>query len=242
MPRIRHDAGQLALLNVEHPDLIDLGASVLLEIHGLVAAVLFDGGVVQPGHSLQALFIIGQTLSFFFHVGPVAHKGKGTVRIQQVRLECVDHFRDGLQPVFAECGVARIPWGGHPGVFRPVFLIVMIEIPPAQMLTDAKRHVMTVRSRFPQGQNVLMRAYVDAVHAVDFGVVVEEMVMMCALRHEIAGAGLIVSVHQRFRVEGLSLPQFAQILVAEFGRMAVMPQMVFILRRPLTSRNHSGTS
>ena len=42
-----------------------------------------------------------------------------------------------------------------------------------------------------------------------------------------------IAALSNFRIKGLRLPQRTQILVAEFGWMAVMPHMVFILRRPL---------
>ena len=56
------------------------------------------------------------------------------------------------------------------------------------------------------------------------------MVVVGALGHEIAGAGLPIPVRQGFGIEMLRLPEGADVLVAELRRVTVVPQVVFILR------------
>ena len=182
------------------------------------------------------------------------------VGIQQIRLEPVDHLINALQPVVPELFIPCIP---RVKVLPcSVFLVCVIEIlisriiavightcigsglvaafvhpPPGkgcpQVFTDAEGQVVLVRRSLPQGQDILPRSNVHTVHAVDFGVIVKEMVMMHCLGHQVPGPGLVVFCHQCVRIKLLRLPQGADILIPEFGRMPVMPQVVFILRLSL---------
>ena len=58
---------------------------------------------------------------------------------------------------------------------------------------------------------------VNAVHAVDLGIVIEKMIVMRALGREVAGAGFVVFSHQAFVIKVLCMPQGANVLVTEFG-------------------------
>ena len=99
------------------------------------------------------------------------------------------------------------------------------------MLGQAEFHALPVRRLFPQGEDVLVRADVHAVHAVDLRVVVEEVVVVGGLGHQVPCAGLPVPLRQAFGIEVLRLPHGADILPADLRRMAVVAQVVFILGR-----------
>ena len=114
-----------------------------------------------------------------------------------------------------------------------LFVAALVDPPPgegsAQVLADAEGHAEAVRRLFPESQDILLGTDVDAVHAVDFRAVIEEVVVVGALGHQVAGTGLVIPVGQGFRIEVFRFPEGADVLVAEFGRVAVMADMVFIL-------------
>ena len=55
------------------------------------------------------------------------------------------------------------------------------------------------------------------------------MVVVRRLGHQVPGAGPVIFFDQPVRIELLRLPQGADVLVAEFRRMAVMPDVILIL-------------
>ena len=259
MPGGRHDAGQLAFFNVQHTHVVDVGQTVLLEVDGLVFAMLVNGGIVQVGNSFQA-----PDVGFFVKLGltlgahPVFTKGQGTVGIEKIRLEGVDHFLHAAQPVVLESFVGGVPGENLLRLLGAVFFICMIKIPvlgivavirhtgigavlvaalvhappgegSTQVLADAKGHAEFIRRSLPQGQNILLGAHVLAVHPVQLGIVVEEVIVMGALAHEITGTGIVVFFHQPFGVKLFRFPQGTDVFIAEFGRMAIVAHMVFIL-------------
>ena len=121
---------------------------------------------------------------------------------------------------------------GH-ALVGAVAVAALVGGPPAeggaQVLCQAKGHVVLIRGGFPQGADILAGADVHGVEGVDFRIVVEEVVMMHGLGHKVAGAGPVVQIHQLVGVEVLGLPQGADVLVAELGRVPVVAHVVQVL-------------
>ena len=195
MPGIRHDAGQLALFDIQDADFEDLGPAVLLQVDGTVFPVVIDGGVVQFRDGFQAA-AVHRGVGFPLVIHPVLAEGKHAVGIQQIGMEAVDHLADTALPVIPELFVGGVPGGAVAGVLRSVLLIGMVEIPvrgivavvgyagvgtvfvaalvdtppgegSAQVLADAEGHAEPVRGLLPHEEDILMGADVDAVHAVE---------------------------------------------------------------------------
>ena len=101
------------------------------------------------------------------------------------------------------------------------------------MFAEPEGHSLRVRRRFPQGENIPVRPHIDAVHPVYLRIIVEKMVMVGRLGHQVSGPRPVIFLDQPLRVELFRLPQGADILVSEAGRMAVVPQVVFVLGRAL---------
>ena len=260
MPGFRHNAGKLTLFDIQHTHAEDFFPPVFLQVHRLVCSMLVNGCVIQPGYCLQSTVIDRQIRQFALVCHPVITKGQHPVGIEQVRLELVNHLIHALQPVLLELLVPGIP--GRQVFTRSVFLVCVIEVlvcriiaviryagigtglvaalvhpPPgegsSQVFADAERQLILVRRRLPQGQDILVGTHIHAVHAVEFGIIVEEMIMMGCLGHQVPGSCLVILCDQCVRIKLLRLPQGADILVSEFGRMAVVAQMILILRLAL---------
>ena len=146
-------------------------------------------------------------------------EGQHAVGIQQIRLEPVDHLVHTAQPVVPElfvpgipriqvftctvllvrvievliCGIVAVI--GHSGV-GSCLIASFVHPPPGerstQMLAQSEIHTVFVRRGLPQGQDILVGAHVHAVHPVDFGIIVEKVVMVDRLGHQVPGAGLMI--------------------------------------------------
>ena len=260
LPGLRQNVGQLALLDVEHADAVDLRPAILLVVYGAVFAVLCNGRIVEMGHGFQAEGIVS--------IAGVAHaqlgKRQAAVGVEQIRLIFVDEFLHDGQPVFAELLVLGVPLVQIQGSFvvdvlrsvvmieiavgrivavirhtgiGTVAVVVLVHIPPgerrAEVLREAEGQAMLVRRLLPQAADILVRAHLNGIEAVQRGIIVEEMVVMHGLADKIARTGLYIEIHEGFRIKLFGLPQCAEILVAKLGRVAVMTQMIEVLRRAL---------
>ena len=101
------------------------------------------------------------------------------------------------------------------------------------MFADAKWQSAAFRSLLPQRDNVFFRPYPYAVHLVQAGIIVKKMIVVHRLSDKIPGARFHIFVHQPFRIKAFRFPQGTDVLISELRRMAVMPQMVQVLRSPL---------
>ena len=84
------------------------------------------------------------------------------------------------------------------------------------MLREAERHAVFLRRLLPQAANVLLRAHLHGVHAVELRGIVEKVIVVHGLGHEIARARLVVQRHQAVGIEVFRLPERADVLIAEF--------------------------
>ena len=118
-------------------------------------------------------------------------------------------------------------------LIRSVIVAALVGDPPAegsaQMLGQAKGHVVLIRSRFPQSADVLLGTDLHGIEAVDFRIVVEEVVVVHSLGHKVTGASAVIQIHQFFGLEIFRFPQLADVLIAKLGRMAVMADMIQVL-------------
>jgi hypothetical protein len=90
------------------------------------------------------------------------------------------------------------------------------------------------RGLVPQTDHILLRSGGGRVPArLVFGVPQVEVVVVHAHAHEVFGAGLLVELHQVAGIELVALPQPADVLVAEFGGVAVGRNVVLVLRAVL---------
>ena len=141
-----------------------------------------------------------------------------------------------------EVVVIEVPVGGVVAVVGDtgpgaVLVAALVGPPPgegcAQVLRHAKGHVQLLGGSLPHPADVLVRADLHGVEAVQVGIEVEEMVVMHSLRHKVARAGLVVALHQRVGVKVFGLPQGAYVLPAELGGVSVGAQVMLVLGRVL---------
>ncbi len=248
---------KLASLYVQRPHLIDILRAVFLGIYGLVSAMDILRRIVQISHRFQAI-----TISLIIRFRPLA-EGQGTVGIKQIRMVIVNDLFHHLQPIFVEFPVLGQPDPriGFPRPCH-MLIIVMIKIPVSrviavignaciravavgplvvfpppergsQVLRQAKGHMIFFAGCLPQPADILLRPHIHGIKPIVLGLEIEEMIMVGSLGHKEPGARPVIFLHQALRVKMFRLPQRADVLIAELGRMAVSPQMVFILFRPL---------
>lgn len=99
------------------------------------------------------------------------------------------------------------------------------------MLGDAERQALPDGGLLPEADYVFTRPHVCGIPWMDLRGVIEEIVMVHGLRHEIFCPCFRIQVHQAVGIEVLGLPELYDVLVSEPGRVAVMADMVFILIR-----------
>ena len=97
------------------------------------------------------------------------------------------------------------------------------------MLGEAEGQAALVRRRFPHAADVLVGADFHGVEAVELGGIVKKVIVMHGLSHKVPRARLDIKVHQRVGVEFLRFPEGAEVLIAEFGGVAVVPEVVKVL-------------
>ena len=71
------------------------------------------------------------------------------------------------------------------------------------------------RCLLPQTANILMGANLHRIHPIQFGSVIEKMVMVHGLRHKVFCARFHIKGHQRIRIKALRFPQRADVLIAK---------------------------
>ena len=97
------------------------------------------------------------------------------------------------------------------------------------MLCQAKGKSHGIGGILPHAADIFVRTHIHGVEPVQTRSVIEKMVVVHGLCHEISGTGFFVQLHQLFRVEIFRLPKSADILIAKLGRMTVVADVIEIL-------------
>ena len=97
------------------------------------------------------------------------------------------------------------------------------------MLRQAEGKAVLVGGGFPQAADILVRANLHGVEAVELGRIVEEVVVVHRLAHKIPCTGFDIEIHQGIGIKVFRFPQRADILIPEFGGVAVVTDMIAVL-------------
>ena len=183
-------------------------------------------------------------------------EGHAAVGIEQVGLILIDQVFDASEPLAMPARVFAVP-ALVIGRGRPVIQVLVLGVGAivgnagegaclvgamavlepgeagTQVLGDAESQAQLLGGLLPVADDVTVRSHLHGVPFVVRGVPEVEVVVMNAHAHEVAGAGLLVHGHQPVRVPFLGLPERDDVLVTELRGMAIMFQVVLVLRMTL---------
>ena len=182
---------------------------------------------------------------------------KAAVGIEQVGLVAVHQVLDAIEPLLLPTSQARCPASpGRPGCrrgtgrqtadrrrrrarrpagpsCRPAWWRCNQLKLAAQMLGDAEAQAVLVGGLLPLADDVALRPHVDGVPLVELRVPAIEVVVVLGDDAEVLRAGLLVERHQPVGVPLLGLPERDDVLVAELRRMAVVRDVILVVRAAL---------
>ena len=98
------------------------------------------------------------------------------------------------------------------------------------MITHAKSQSVRSRRLRPSAHDVPLGTYINGIPRLVFGIPAIEIVVVVGQRDHIPGPSLLVKLNERLRIPSRCLPQMTNILVAEDRGVAIMLDVILVIR------------